>query len=42
MYEIVKYGSVIVCIGILAYGIYLTATGKAKFQQKNNKDEKDE
>lgn len=39
MYEVVKYGSVIICIGVLAYVIYLTAVGKAKFQQKDNNKE---
>lgn len=39
MYEVIKYGSVIMCIGVLAYAIYLTAIGKAKFQQKDDSKE---
>lgn len=34
MYELVKYGSVILCLGFIVYAGYLFATGKAKFQQK--------
>lgn len=34
MYELVKYGSVIVCTIIILVAIYQVATGKAKFQQK--------
>ncbi|EET88985.1 hypothetical protein CcarbDRAFT_0624 [Clostridium carboxidivorans P7] len=34
MYELVKYGSVIVCMIIIAAAVYQVATGKAKFQQK--------
>lgn len=34
MYDLIKYGSVAVCVVFLVYAGYLVATGKAKFQQK--------
>jgi hypothetical protein len=34
MYDLIKYGSVGLCLVFIIYAIYLTATGKAKFQQK--------
>lgn len=34
MYDLIKYGSVGLCLVFIVYAIYLTATGKAKFQQK--------
>lgn len=37
MYDLIKYGSVALCGAIIIYCVYLTATGKAKFQQKKNK-----
>ena len=40
MYDLIKYGSVALCGVIIVYAAYLTATGKAKFQQKKkNKKE---
>ncbi len=37
MYDFVKYGSVALCGVVIVYGVYLVATGKAKFQQKKDK-----
>ena len=40
MYALIKYGSVALCGVVIVYAVYITATGKAKFQQ-NNKNKKD-